>query len=156
MLQIRNAASSEDIESIRTLFREYEAWLGFDLCFQGFEQELATLPGLYAPPSGRLLLASCNGEVAGCIGLRPFGDERGVCEMKRLFVREAFRGRHIGRALSEAVITDAHTIGYSIMRLDTLERMKEARGLYGALGLKEIPPYRYNPIEGAVYMELRL
>ena len=156
MLQLRYAESPEDLEVIRVLFREYEAWLGFDLCFQGFEQELATLPGAYAPPSGRLLLASHNGSIAGCIGLRRFGDWPDICEMKRLFVREPFRGLHIGRALSEAVIDEARQIGYSDMRLDTLERMKAARALYISLGFKEITAYRFNPIEGAIFMELSL
>lgn len=156
VLRLRPAGSPEDLEAIRALFREYEAWLGFDLCFQGFEQELATLPGAYARPSGRLLLASYKGSIAGCIALRRFEDQPEICEMKRLFVRESFRGLHIGRTLSEAVIAEARLIGYSVMRLDTLERMKEARALYKALGFKEISAYRFNPIEGAVFMELSL
>ncbi len=154
--QLRYAESPEDIEAARALFREYEAWLGFDLCFQDFEQELAALPGAYAPPSGRLILALHDGGVAGCIALRRIEDKPEFCEMKRLFVREKYRGLHIGRALAEAAIAEARRIGYSVMRLDTLERMKDARALYGAFGFKEIPAYRFNPIEGAVFMELSL
>ena len=156
MLKLRPAESSEDINSARGLFLEYEKWLGFDLCFQNFEQELAALPGEYAPPPGRLILAFHNGMLAGCVAVRAFEKKHDVCEMKRLFVREAFRGFHIGRALSQAAIAEARLAGYSLMRLDTLEGMHEARALYGSLGFKEIPAYRYNPIAGAVYMELSL
>jgi len=156
MLELRPAVRPHDVDLARGLFLEYEKWLGFDLCFQNFERELSTLPGDYAPPSGRLILAFCDGELAGCVAVRAFEESHDVCEMKRLFVREAYRGLHIGRALAMAVIAEAKLVGYSVMRLDTLERMGEARSLYASLGFKEIPPYRYNPITGAVYMELDL
>ena len=156
MLKLRSAESIEDIDSARGLFLEYEKWLGVDLCFQNFEQELASLPGEYAPPFGRLILASYEGVLAGCVAVRAYEKKHDVCEMKRLFVREAFRGFHIGRALSQAAIAEGRSAGYSVMRLDTLERMNAARALYRSLGFKEIPAYRYNPIAGAVYMELSL
>lgn len=157
MHQLRYAESPEDIEAARELFQEYEKWLGFDLYFQDFEHEMAALPGAYAPPYGRLILAlHDDGCIAGCIALRRIEDKPGFCEMKRLFVREQYRGLHIGRELAEAAIAEARRIGYSVMRLDTLERMKEARALYKAFGFKEIPAYRYNPLQGAVFMELSL
>jgi len=154
MLHIVTASSQEQVEAAHTLFEEYAAWLHVDLCFQGFEQELAELPGVYQAPSGCLLLAYYGEELAGCVGLRRF--EGSVCEMKRLFVREEFRGLGIGRALATAVIEEARRAGYSEMRLDTLSVMKEARSLYSSLDFQEMPPYRYNPIQGAVYMRLLL
>ena len=154
MLRIVTASSLEQIDAARTLFREYAAWLDVDLCFQGFEQELAELPGEYQVPSGRLLLAYYGEKLAGCAALRGF--EGGVCEMKRLFVRAEFRALGIGKALATAIIEEARRAGYSEMRLDTLSVMKEARSLYSSLGFQEMPPYRYNPIQGAVYMRLSL
>ena len=130
------------------------ASLDFDLDFQDFDKELHNLPGEYAPPEGRILIGLHTGLVAGCIALREFSE--GICEMKRLYVRPQFRGLGIGRALSVAIIDEARKIGYSLMRLDTVPLMKAARVLYESLGFEEIPPYRHNPIEGAVFMELAL
>ncbi|HSB76594.1 MAG TPA: GNAT family N-acetyltransferase [Terriglobales bacterium] len=139
----------------RTLFQEYGASLGFSLCFQGFEQELAGLPGEYAPPQGRLLLARVGGDPAGCVALH--GLEPGVCEMKRLYVRPSYRGSGIGRALLNTVVAEARAIGYGRMRLDTVEPiMQDAVRMYRAYGFREIAAYRPNPMEGALYMELDL
>ena len=149
------ARGDQDIAAARRLFRAYADWLGVDLCFQGFEQELAGLPGAYAPPHGRLLLAKAGGEVAGCVALRPL-DPR-ICEMKRLYVVPGFAGAGIGRRLAERVIGEARGIGYRAMRLDTLpERMPAAQHLYRALGFCEIPPYYHNPMEGVAMLELQL
>jgi putative acetyltransferase len=148
------AESAEQIEAARALFREYAERLGVDLCFQGFERELAELPGQYAPPRGRLLLASDGGPPIGCVALREIGD--GACEMKRLYVRPEGRGTGLGRRLAEAVIAEARAIGYAVMRLDTLPQMREAVALYRSLDFYDIKPYRFNPVEGTVYLEKRL
>ncbi|SPE52895.1 GCN5-related N-acetyltransferase [Verrucomicrobia bacterium] len=152
--EIREAQCAADVETVRALFTEYAGALEVNLCFQNFRQELAGLPGCYAPPKGRLLLAWVDREPAGCIGLRSLGE--GVCEMKRLYLRPAFRGRGIGRRLAESVIADASHIGYDRMRLDTLASMKEALALYESLGFRRIGPYYHNPSASAVFMELPL
>jgi ribosomal protein S18 acetylase RimI-like enzyme len=154
-VMIRDAETAAEIEQARQLFIEYAQSLGFSLCFQGFDQELAGLPGKYARSDGRLLLAEVDGQTAGCVGLRPLKSE--ICEMKRLFVRPAFRGRRLGRLLAERVITEAREIGYTRMRLDTIaSTMADALRLYRQLGFVEIPPYCANPIPDALYMELAL
>jgi putative acetyltransferase len=149
------AQTPEDLAQVRRLFRAYADWLEVDLCFQGFERELAELPGCYAPPAGRLLIARVGGEVVGCVGLRPL--EPRVCEMKRLWVEPGFAGRGIGRALAESIIAAARQLGYERMRLDTIPaRMPAAQHLYAALGFREIPAYYDNPLEGVVMLELKL
>ena len=155
MLEIIQAETAEQIDAVRTLFHEYEAWLGLDLCFQGFEAELAGLPGKYAEPDGRLFLAYSDNKLAGCIGLRKLEDD--VSEMKRLFVRYGFRGEHIGVKLIEKLIADAKEIGYSKMRLDTYPaKMGKAVKLYESHGFRPIEPYYDNPYDGVLFMELTL
>ena len=155
MTEITLATSAKQIDEARTLFREYEAWLGMSLCFQSFEEEVAGLPGKYAPPIGRLYLAYVDGEPAGCIALRKL--EPGVCEMKRLYLRESARGLGLGVRLIEQVIADAQEIGYAKMRLDTYPpKMGKAVSLYEAHGFYEIPPYYDNPHAGVLYMEKTL
>jgi putative acetyltransferase len=153
MYGVRLVDASE-ADEVRALFREYQAELGVDLCFQGFDRELADLPGEYGPPHGSLLVASVDGTLAGCVALRRLGD--GVCEMKRLYVRPAFRGQRVGRALAESVIAAARERGYRRMRLDTLPSMAEASALYRSLGFTEIEPYYRNPVPGARFLELEL
>ena len=139
------ASSPEDIEQARELFEEYAAWLQIDLCFQSFDKELAGLPGQYAPPAGRLLLAIEDDQLVGCVALRKIGER--TCEMKRLFLRSQFRGKGLGRKLAETIIAEARLIGYERMRLDTLPgRMDQAIKLYCALGFQEIPAYYHNPV----------
>jgi ribosomal protein S18 acetylase RimI-like enzyme len=149
------AESPEQIAQARELFLEYAGWLGFSLCFQNFDKELAELPGAYAPPRGRLLLAQQAGETAGCIALRPILD--GACEMKRLYVRPAFRGQGLGRELAVRVIEEARTLGYERMLLDTLpDKMAGAIKVYRSLGFTEIGPYYQTPDTGFLFMELKL
>jgi putative acetyltransferase len=154
MFRITQAESLEQIAEARRLFREYAGALGVDLCFQNFEQELASLPGGYAPPDGRLLLAMDGSRTAGCVALRRLW--AGVCEMKRLYVRLDFRGTGLGRRLAIEIMTQGRKIGYQRMRLDTLPFMSEAIALYRSLGFQEIGAYRENPIEGTLYMEADL
>ena len=153
-MELVQAETPEQIEEVRRLLREYEASLGVRLCFQGFERELATLPGEYAPPAGRLLLAFEAGQALGCVALRKLDDQ--TCEMKRLYLRLEFRGKGAGRMLALAIIDEARKIGCNKMRLDTLPSMWEAIALYESLGFKRIEPYYYNSVPGAVFMELEL
>jgi GNAT superfamily N-acetyltransferase len=143
-------ATPADLDEIRAMLREYAAWLEVDLCFQNFEQELAGLPGDYAPPRGRLLIA----EGAGCVALRAIDGE--VCEMKRLYLRPEHRGSGLGRRLVQAIIDEARSVGYRRMRLDTMPKMDSAQRLYASLGFREIAAYRYNPEPGARFLELAL
>jgi len=155
MTEIFQAESQDQIDAARALFREYEAWLGLDLCFQGFEEELNNLPGKYALPDGRLFLAYSDGALAGCIAMRKLST--GICEMKRLFVRDAFRGRRIGNELIQKIIEEGLDAGYSKMRLDTYPaKMGKAVDLYRSYGFREIAPYYNNPYEGVLFMELDL
>lgn len=154
-LRIRDAVGAADIAVIRELFLEYASSLGFSLCFQGFDKELERLPGEYAQPDGRLFIAEFQGKVAGCIALKRIAPD--TCEMKRLYVRDEFRGYKIGRVLAEQLIAEARVIGYKKMSLDTIEdKMKSAVALYRSLGFVSCQPYYHNPISGALYMELAL
>jgi ribosomal protein S18 acetylase RimI-like enzyme len=152
------ADNAEALTAARQIMREYADTLGIDLCFQGFEAELAELPGEYAPPGGSLLLAWVDGALAGCGGFRPLPDVdyANACEMKRLYVRRAFRRFGLGRLLAQALIDAATQAGYSAMLLDTLDDMEAARELYTSLGFEEIPPYYFNPIPGAHYLKADL
>lgn len=154
-VNIIQAESQKQIDDARALFREYEAWIDLDLCFQGFEAELAGLPGKYAMPEGRLLLAYVGEKPAGCIAMRNLGD--GICEMKRLFVRDEFRGLGLGISLIELLIAAARDSGYTKMRLDTFPpKMGKAVSLYETHGFLEIPPYYDNPHDGVLFLELAL
>src|SRR5215469_17381680 len=153
--RIYPAESPSEVELIRELFLEYAQSLGFSLCFQGFDQELAGLPGDYAPPEGRLLLAEYDGQVAGCGALHKAG--AGIGEMKRLYLRPAFRGKGLGRVLAERILQEARSIGYAKLRLDTVEPvMRDAVAMYRRMGFREIEAYRANPMAGTLYMELDL
>jgi ribosomal protein S18 acetylase RimI-like enzyme len=145
-------------DDVRAIFREYAQSLDIDLSFQDFEAELDDLPGAYAPPGGVVLLATVDGELAGCGAMRPLpdADYANACEMKRLYVRRAFRRFGLGRLLAQALLDRAVEAGYSSMLLDTLDDMEAARGLYGSLGFEEIPPYYFNPIAGAHYLKADL
>jgi len=152
---ITQARSQAEIAAARELFLEYAQSLGFSLCFQSFDQELANLPGDYCPPGGRLLLAKLGEETVGCVALHKLQPD--ICEMKRLYLRPQFRGKGSGRILANAVIAEARKIGYKFMRLDTVEPvMKDAVAMYRKLGFYEITPYRVNPMPGTLYMELQL
>lgn len=154
MMKISQAESA-DIPTIREMFQEYAAWVEVSLCFQGFEKELAELPGDYTPPNGRLLIARIDNQIAGCVALRSLGDD--ICEMKRLYVRPAFRHLGLGRKLTDSVINEARSIGYLKMRLDTLPgKMDRAIAMYRSLGFREIPRYYDNPHDEAMFMELTL
>jgi GNAT superfamily N-acetyltransferase len=147
-------AKPADMEGIRGLIKEYMASMALDLCFQGIDEELKTLPGKYSEPEGALLVAKAEGALCGCVALRNIGD--GICEMKRLFVRDAYKGRGAGKKLARMIIEEAREKGYRLMRLDTLESMRPALSLYRSLGFHETEAYVYNPLEGAVYLEKTL
>jgi putative acetyltransferase len=153
-VELRQAETPGDIDAARALFVDYQSSLGIDLCFQGFDQELAHLPGEYVAPMGALLLACVDGTPAGCCGLRPLvgSDHLNACEMKRLYVRPAFRGFGLGRQLVERVMVQAQISGYATMLLDTLSDMETARALYQEAGFVEVAPYYHNPIPGAHYL----
>ena len=153
-MTIRTAQSASDIDEVKRLFREYAESLDYDLCFQNFEQELAALPGAYAPPSGTILLACNDEQIGGCIALRALSD--GACEMKRLFIRPQFRGSGAGRVLVHELIAYARNLGCRTMRLDTLPTMGAAIALYRSMGFREIAPYYHNPVQGALFLELQL
>lgn len=157
-IQIQTFSGSSELGMVRELFAEYARSLAIDLCFQNFEAELDSLPGDYAPPRGALLLAWAGQELVGCCALRPLDtvDYPNACEMKRLYVRPALRGCGVGRRLAEAVMTAAQQAGYATLLLDTLSEMETARAMYQDLGFTEVPPYYYNPIEGAHYLMARL
>ncbi|MDB5872515.1 MAG: acetyltransferase domain protein [Ramlibacter sp.] len=154
-IRIATPATPQALQAVRELFREYAGGLGVDLCFQGFDHELAGLPGDYATPAGALLLATVNGQAAGCCAVRPLDatDYANACEMKRLYVRAAFRGLGLGRQLAEAALDAARQAGYACVLLDTLDDMEAARALYEELGFEDIPPYYHNPIPGAHYLK---
>lgn len=157
---VQLAETPADVELIREMFREYQTWLDVDLCFQDFEKELADLPGIYASPEGRLYLVfdagdgAENGKLVGCVGVRP--RDGGRCEMKRLYVREPWRRRGLGRKLTELCMDEARRAGYREMCLDTLAQLDAARTLYGVMGFYEIPAYYDNPLDGVTYMAIDL
>ncbi len=154
MIPIANLTAADDLDALRAMLREYEAEIGVDLCFQSFAAELASLPGDYAPPRGRLLLAYANGALAGCVALKPV--DEATCEMKRLYVRPAHRASGLGRDLVTRVIAEARALGFREMRLDTLPSMQPAQRMYERFGFRDIPPYRPNPVPGTRYMGLAL
>lgn len=155
MVRLKQVESEEEVKQARGLFEEYADWLGFNLCFQNFDKELSELPGDYAPPNGRLFLALENDQVAGCVALRTI--DEGIGEMKRLYVRPQFRGKGLGRTLTETIIEVARDLGYQRLRLDTLPgKMDQAIAMYRSLGFKDIERYYNNPYETAAFMELFL
>ena len=153
-MKIFEATTPEHIDIARALFREYQQFLNVDLCFQGFEEELASLPGKYAPPNGAILLAKVEQDIAGCVAVRELKD--GTCEMKRLYVKDKFRGLAIGKQLAKAIVAQAKALQYQKMQLDTLERLETAMGIYQKLGFKKTSPYYANPLDEVVYWELDL
>jgi GNAT superfamily N-acetyltransferase len=157
-IELLTPATPELLAAARELLREYADSLGIDLCFQDFDAELAALPGCYAAPDGALLLALVDGAIAGCGAMRPLpdADYANACEMKRLYVRRAFRGFGLGRVIAQALMDRATAAGYSTMLLDTLDDMEAARGLYRSLGFDDVPPYYFNPIPGAHYLKADL
>lgn len=157
-VELLTPAGRDEFDAVRGIFREYAQGLGVDLCFQHFDEELASLPGEYGPPRGALFLAMVDGQVAGCCALRPLDatDYPNAAEMKRLYVRPAFRGIGLGRQLAEAALDAARQGGYACVLLDTLSDMEAARALYEELGFEEIPPYYHNPIPGAHYLKADL
>jgi len=155
LYEILPANNAELLTEVQRLFLEYEKWLNVDLCFQGFEEEVNSLPGKYSPPDGRLYIAKDNSSYIGCIALRKIED--GICEMKRLYLTEAARGKGIGYKMIELIIQDAKDIGYKVMRLDTIkEKMPKAVSLYELYGFKETKPYYHNPNPHTLFMELDL
>jgi putative acetyltransferase len=155
MVEIIHAKTDQEVQTAKMLFEEYAEWLGLDLGFQNFQEELDSMPGKYAGPAGRLVIAKYDGDIAGCAAVRKLQD--GVCEMKRLFVREKFRGKGIGKALAEIIVEDARKIGYKKMRLDTDgQKMFKAMAIYKSMGFMEIEAYYHNPYDGVVYLELEL
>ena len=153
-IRIATPSTAAETEAVKALFLEYAQSLGFSLCFQGFDEEMATFPAKYAPPRGGLLLASVDGEPAGAVGV--WAQAPGGCEMKRLYVRPQYRGLDLGRRLAEAIVGAGRSLGYRAMRLDTLRSMEAARALYASMGFVEVEPYYDNPLADAVYMELPL
>jgi putative acetyltransferase len=152
---IGRITAAAELSTIRAMFQEYANSMGLDLTYQSFSEELANLPGKYAPPSGCILIARVGGEPAGCVALRPLGD--GVCEMKRLYVQPRHRGLSLGRKLAERIIEEARDLGYGRIRLDTIaSRMGDAVALYRALGFRDVPPYCDSPFPDAIFMELHL
>jgi ribosomal protein S18 acetylase RimI-like enzyme len=153
-MEIKRAQTDNEMAEVRRLFRAYESALGVDLTFQGFDQELASLPGKYAPPTGDLLVGRMQGRILGCVAVRRLEDD--ICEMKRLYVRPEGRGAGLGRRLAQRIIVAARSLGYASMRLDTLDRLTGAMRLYESLGFRRIDPYYGNPLPGVVYWELDL
>ncbi|HUN80297.1 MAG TPA: GNAT family N-acetyltransferase [Phycisphaerae bacterium] len=153
MLEIVPAHEEPLLADIRVLFREYAESLGFHLCFQDFDREMAELPGKYTPPEGRLLIAKWSGRIAGCVAMKQLGD--GICEMKRFYVRPELRGKGIGQAVAKAIIEESRLAGYARMRLDTVPSMQSAIRIYESLGFKDTEPYVYNPVPGVRYLELQ-
>jgi ribosomal protein S18 acetylase RimI-like enzyme len=158
LVELTTPVHPQEIETLRSLMREYATTLGVDLCFQNFEQELATLPGEYAAPRGAMFVANVSGKPAGCVALRPLdsADYPNAAEMKRLYVRDRYRGSGLGRELAQAALDAAREAGYSCVLLDTLDDMEAARSLYEDLGFHEVPPYYHNPIPGAHYLKCDL
>jgi len=154
MVTFIHVKTEGEIALIRKLFMEYAESLDFDLDFQNFEEELQSLPGEYASPKGRMILAMDQNDVAGCVAMRPL--RPGICEMKRLYVKPQHRGRNIGRLLAVKIINEASKCGYERMRLDTVPSMQSAQKLYESMGFKQIPAYRHNPVPGTMYLELKI